>query len=88
MASAGRESTNQVYDGKWRRFADWCVSKGIDLLHPTGPQLAEFFEQLSSVEGLAYSTLRGYKASLLSVLAARRPLSIEIERDLGKLFQD
>jgi integrase len=86
MAQAGRDSTGAVYDGKWKRYQDWCIARGYDALNPAGPQLADFFNHLSSVEGLAFSTLRGYKASILSVLSARHPLPWDIEKDLAKLF--
>ena len=37
VAQAGRSSTNIVYDAKWKLFADWCTSRHIDPLGPTGP---------------------------------------------------
>lgn len=49
--------------------------------------LAEFFEHLHEVDKLAQSTLRGYKAAILSVLNLSKPLSDLIDRVLKSLFQ-
>jgi len=63
------------------------MPRQIDPVCSTGPQLADFFIYLFSVKGLSYSTLRGYKASLLSVLSRTNPLSQYDKDALSGLFQ-
>jgi hypothetical protein len=86
IAQAGRETSNAVYDAKWRKYEDWCFQQGYNPLSPSGPQLAEFFDHLFTHLGLAFSTLRGYKPSILSVLSTRKPLDGQVERDLNKII--
>jgi hypothetical protein len=86
MAKAGRESTNSIYDGKWKLYSDWCLSHRFDPFNPDGPQVASFFDYLFTEKGLAFSTIRGYKASLWSVLASTSSLSEDIEKAISRLF--
>ena len=87
VASGGRTSTQAVYDAKWKIYTDWCIPRQIDPVSSTGPQLAEFFTELFVVKGLAFSTLRGYKASILSVLESTNPLPTNHLDVLTKLFR-
>ena len=86
VASAGRTSTNAVYDGKWKIYTNWCQSRSYDPLSTLGPQLTEFFWYLFTEKGLTYSTLRGYKASILTVLKTIGILSTETLHVIGNLF--
>ena len=87
VASAGRGSTNAIYDGRWKLYTDWCKPRQVNPAIPTGPQLAEFFTYLFSVKKLSYSTLRGYKASIISVIARTNPLTDYAKGILASLFQ-
>ena len=87
VASAGRTSTSVVYDAKWRLYTDWCKSRQVNPVDPTGPQLADFFTYLFYDKGLQFSTLRGYKASILSVLSRSAPLSPYTDSVLKGLFK-
>ena len=87
VARSGRTSTNTVYDAKWKIFSDWCATKQIDPLDPSGPQLADFFVFLFVDRKLCPSTLRGYRASIVSVLCALRKLPVDTEIVLNRLFQ-
>ena len=78
-----------VYDGKWKIYSDWCESIGFSALNMSGPQLAEFFEYLFRVKGLACSTLSGYKASVLqlSVISLVGKLHSTVETIFARLFK-
>ena len=66
---------------------DWCKSEGHFALNPSGPQLAEFFEVLFRVQGLSCSTLRGYDASILSVISLEGKLPCSVETIISRLFK-
>ena len=87
VASAGRASTSVVYDAKWRLYTDWCKSRQVNPVDPTGPQLADFFTYLFYDKGLQFSTLRGYRASILSVLSRSAPVSPYTDSVLKGLFK-
>lgn len=87
VAQAGRQSTTSIYDSKWRIYSDWCSKQSLNSFHRDGPQLARFFCHLFEDKGLSYSTLRGYKASILSVLDKLGGLSKKTDHILGNLFQ-
>jgi hypothetical protein len=87
MACSSRDSSGAVYDGKWKHYTGWCNAQGIDPFLPTGPGLAHFFDHLFE-EGLAYSTLRGYKASIWSVLTAIAPVPPGVEKAISSLEKE
>ena len=77
---------SDIYDAKWSRYYSWCRERGTDFFCSDAPQLADFFCYLFNDCGLAYSTVRGYKASILTVLESRGPVSVETKTSLGQLF--
>ena len=38
-----RDSTKEVYDGKWRHFSTWCSRRDIDPFSPSESKLLRFF---------------------------------------------
>ena len=47
LISAPRKpSANRRYDDRWLRFAGWGAKQGIDLLDPSGAQIAFFLHSL------------------------------------------
>jgi integrase len=86
LASAVRQSTGKVYDAKWKAYTRWCRDNSKDPFCRDGPQLADYFVFLFSDVGLKTSTMRGHKASILSVLKSRGHVSKSMQEDLSKLF--
>ena len=87
LAQSVRTSTNSVYDAKWTNYTTWCKQKSCDPLSLDGPQISEYFVHLFEDVGLSYSTLRGYKASLFTVLASVGVLSDEVRLVIKNLFK-
>ena len=86
VAQAGRKSTSAVYDAKWSIFTRWCTEQGVDPLNPPLGRLLAFFSYLFDEKRLQFSTLRGYRASITSVLDFQNPLSPFAKLALDKLF--
>jgi hypothetical protein len=86
VARAGRDTTNAVYDGKWKIYCHWCSERALDPFCPNGPQITAFLEHLFTAKGWAYSTMRGYKAAIMSVLQTGGHMTPEEERIIGALF--
>ena len=74
LAHTVRLSSSSVYDAKWVLYESWCREKGTDPLRPSPQQVSEFLCHLFQEVKLAASTLRAYKASILSVLTAHTPM--------------
>ena len=86
LAQSVLTSTNSVYDAKWTNYTTWCKQKSCDPLSLDGPQISEYFVHLFEDVGLSYSTLRGYKASLFTVLASVGVLSDEVRLVINSLL--
>lgn len=65
-----RPVTSKVYEGHWRSFSDWCKLEEINPSCPSIPQIADFLVYLFEMKGLSVSTIKGYKSTLSSVMAA------------------
>lgn len=61
------KTTLDTYDGRWKRFAKYCVAKGCDPFKASSPLIADFLTDLFE-EGKATSTIDGYKSAISSTL--------------------
>ena len=60
-------STQVIYDSKWLKFENWCISREIDPSMASLGQLADFLLHLFNELKLGYSTITGYRSSINSV---------------------
>ena len=65
-------STSLVYDRKWVTFCIWCTERQIDPVSLSIGNLGDFLIHLYESQNVAASTVRAYKAAILSALAPRR----------------
>ena len=69
ISASRRQSTNIVYEAKWRVFACWCSRRKINPLDPSPRRLADFFVYLFDVKNLSISTIKGYRSTISNTLA-------------------
>ena len=69
ISTSRRQSTNVVYDAKWRVFTDWCTSRKVNPLDPSPRRLADFFIHLFDEKELSISTIKGYRSTISNTLA-------------------
>ena len=65
-----RESTSNAYQSKWLAFCNWCRGRGVASVNASVPLIVDFFRHLVRDKGLSVPAVRGYRASLNSVLGA------------------
>ena len=68
IASSHRQSTQVVYDSKWRIFSEWCQDANLDPFSTTTPILTEFLTHLFTVKNFAPVTIAGYRTTVLNTL--------------------
>ena len=74
LAQSLRPSTSLVYDRKWDIFCTWCTERQIDPVSIPIGDLGDFLSFLFEDLHLAASTVRAYKAAILSALSPRQIL--------------
>jgi site-specific recombinase XerD len=62
LKSSWRKSTLSSYRPAWNRWVKWCTEKNISINTPKAVDLARFLSNLSTKEGLAYSTIALHKS--------------------------
>ena len=67
LALCRRKSTRLNYQARWGKFRKWCRDFHHRSSEPTIPKIAEFLTFLFKTEKAAVSTIKGYRAMLLSV---------------------
>lgn len=86
IARCRRESSNKLYQGKWRIFREWCRSAKVSTSATSLTEIADFLLFLRNSKKLAPSTIRGYRAMLSSVFR-HRGLDISSNSDLSDLIR-
>ena len=71
MSRCVRESTARLYQTKWLSFCGWCHRRAVAPVNATVPLIVDFFIHLSRDRGLSVSAIRGYRATLNSVLTLK-----------------
>ena len=75
VEEAHRPGTRSVYSFHWERWISWCHTSGVDPLHPTSVQLANFLAHLSSNLYLSALSVKVYRAAVCSTLRQMGGLS-------------
>ena len=57
-----RQSTNKLYEAKWRIYTNWCHKQKIDPIKITTQQLGDFFTHLHDDLNKGLSAIMGYRA--------------------------
>ena len=68
VSSAHRSGTNAVYSSHWKRWLDFCNSKGILPSKPSEIELANFLAYLFHDCKLSASSVRVYRAAICTTL--------------------
>ena len=68
VSKAHRETTNNQYQGVWKRFLDYLVEKNISHRDVTKVVVMNFLAHQYTSRNLAYTTIAGYKSALASPL--------------------
>ena len=68
MARATRQSTNRVYQSKWKYFADWCNGRKTSPLKASIPVIADFLLHLRDEKKFTVSTIKGYRSAIALAL--------------------
>jgi integrase len=87
MSKVLRQSTNELYDRRWKMYESWCLQRSLDPFKANGPQLARFLLYLFEVKKLKPVTIRGFRASIYTVLKAKAPLSRTLQDDLTTIMR-
>jgi len=80
------KSSRKVYDSKWEKWLTWCQDKEVLPHDPSLPQVSSFLNFLFS-EGLAVSTIAGYRSVLASALKFHSDLDISHSPQLTALIE-
>ena len=81
-----QESTACLYQAKWLSFCGWCRRRGVAPVNATVPLIVDFFIHLCRDRGLSVSAIKGYHATLNSVLTLKG-LDLAASRELSMLFR-
>ena len=63
-----RQTTNKLYEAKWRIYTSWCRRRQVDPLKITKQQLADFLAYLHDDLKKGHSAILGYKAVINSTI--------------------
>ena len=86
MSGYIRESTARLYQAKWLSFCGCCRVRGVAPVNATIPLIVDFFIHLRRDKGLSVSVIKGYRATLNSVLTLKG-LDLSTSRELSMLFR-
>ena len=86
MARAQKDSTLNVYQGKWNMFVKWCTEQDIDPFQVDAPIVAEFLCYLNDVKHLAASTIEGYRTAISRVIKAKTGADLGRNVELSSLL--
>lgn len=80
MARPQKETSINVYEGKWKNFSSWCSKRGKDPYKATLPLVADFLYFKFEVEKREVETVKGYRTAISNVLKAVNP-SLDVGKD-------
>jgi len=86
MARPQKDSTITVYQGKWKVFGEWCVSKGVTASEADAVLVADFMLYLHEEKKLARSTIEGYRTAISHVIKAKSGLDLGHNAELSNLI--
>lgn len=90
LRSARLPSTNQVYDSKWRLFAQFCSDRDLDPFSAQPSTVANFLVHVAQNRSSAPSTLATYRSAISRVLLLTTGIDLSsdpILHQLGKSFK-
>ena len=79
------QTTESIYDGKWKAWVAWCTRNGVDVYSPSIAKVADFLSFLFNEQKIEYSTLAGYR-SMLSGALFHTGLDLGHNKDLADLM--
>jgi hypothetical protein len=66
LRSSWRQSSLKTYLPAWKRWKSWCHENEVNIIKPSGSDLARFLIDLYQSQGLAYSTILVYKSAIVT----------------------
>jgi site-specific recombinase XerD len=86
IARPQKESTIQVYEGKWQSFCNWCSRKSLNPFETDVVTFSEFLCWLKEEKNLAVSTIEGYRTAVASTLRGHTGIDLGKDQDLSNLL--
>ena len=86
MSKSQKQSSLNVYEGKWKLFCNWCKERSSDPLQATAPVVADFLIYLHENKGLALSTIEGYRTAISHTLKATKEIDLGKDANLSSLL--
>ena len=87
LSSCVQESTARLYQAEWLSFCGWCCGRDIAPVNATILLIMDFFIHLHRDKGLSVSAIKGYQATLNSVLPLKG-LDLSTSRELSIAVQE
>jgi len=81
------KSSQKVYDAKWAQWVKWAQENGVPHLNPSLPNIASFLQALFN-QGLAVSTIAGYRSVLSSAFKFHTTLNVSHSLELSALIEN
>ena len=86
IATAHRDSTQAIYDSRWRIYHDWCTERGEDPFTAPTTLIADFLNYLFTVKNLASTTLGGYRTVITATIRQVTGTDIRDDHHLSSLL--
>ncbi len=85
VSGSVRPGTARLYDVKWRAFCAWCDRGRIVASQASAPVVADF---LTSLQGLAPSTVEGYRSAMSETLKHLRGIDFAADPCIRGIFRN
>ena len=72
ILSSRRQSTNALYDVRWKVWFEYCQVHKIDPIHPSVTQFTDFLQFLFEVKKLSPTTVADYKSAIALTISLTR----------------
>ena len=86
IAAPQRGSARAMYRSKLKVFRSWCQSQGLDGIHPTISEIADFFMFLFQEKNLQLLIIQGYRTAVQDYYGLITP-DIRSSSILSRLLQ-
>ena len=72
VLSSRRQSTNALYDLRWKSWFEYCRRLKVDPIHPSVPQFTDFLQLLFEIKKLSPITIAGYRSAIALTISLTR----------------
>lgn len=86
VCASQKQSTRDIYQGKWKKFVDWCTSKDIDPVRVSVQQICDFLSFLFDECALMPATIEVYRTAIAGALNFLQGRDISHDPLISQLF--